>query len=66
MIVDVKGNTAYYRKKDVPSIKYLDERRELYLAIAKTLGIPVIDGEKPIHWVNETILHHIMGSMYAI
>jgi len=55
LLLDVKENTAYNRKKDIPSIKYLKERRKLYLTIAKTLRIPIIDGEKPTTSVHRTI-----------
>lgn len=56
IIIDVAENTAYHRKHDIPSIGYLKERRGLYLALAKTLRIHVINGEKEANKVHEDIL----------
>jgi len=55
-IIDVDENIAYHRKHDIPSIDYLKERRKLYLALAKTLGIPIVNGENEANKVYEDIL----------
>ena len=56
IIIDVNESIAYNRKHDIPSINYLKERRKLYLTLAKTLSIPVIDGEKEASKVHKDIL----------
>jgi dTMP kinase len=56
IVMDVAENIAYSRKNDVPSLDYLKERRKLYLALAKTLSIPVINGEEDINKIHEEIL----------
>jgi len=55
-IIDVDENIAYHRKHDIPSIDYLKERRKLYLTLAKTLGIPIVNGENEANKVYEDIL----------
>jgi len=56
IIIDVSESTAYNRKYDIPSINYLKERRKLYLTLAKTLNMPVIDGEREASKVHKDIL----------
>lgn len=56
IIIDVPENIAYSRKHDIPSIYYLKERRKLYLVLAKTLGIAVIDGKGKVSKVHKDIL----------
>jgi dTMP kinase len=57
IVIDVAENIAYDRKHDVPNIDYLKERRKLYLTLAKTLRMPVIDGEREVCKVHEDILN---------
>jgi dTMP kinase len=59
IIIDVNENTAYNRKHDIPNIHYLKERRRLYLYIAKTLNISIINGEKDILEVYKNILGYL-------
>jgi dTMP kinase len=56
IVIDVAESIAYNRKYDIPSIDYLEERRKLYLTLAKTLGVHIIDGEKEAGNVHEDIL----------
>jgi thymidylate kinase len=56
IIIDVTEDTAYNRKHDTPSINYLKERRKIYLALAKALNIPVVDGEMGLADVHINIL----------
>ena len=56
IIIDVAESTAYDRKRDIPDINYLKERRKLYLALAKALNVPVVDGELEMVDVHTTIL----------
>jgi hypothetical protein len=45
IIIDVAESTAYNRKHDIPNISYLKGRRKIYLALAKVLNMPVVNGE---------------------
>ena len=45
MVIDVAESIAYNRKHDISSINYLKERRKLYLTLAKTLSMPIIEGK---------------------
>jgi thymidylate kinase len=56
IIIDVAESTAYDRKHDIPNINYLKERRKIYLALAKALNIPVVDGEMGLADVHINIL----------
>ena len=56
VIIDVTENTAFSRKHDIPRVDYLEERRKLYLTLAKTLDIPIISGEGEVDEVHEDIL----------
>jgi dTMP kinase len=57
IVIDVVENIAYDRKNDIPNIDYLKERRKLYLTLAKTLRMPVINGERKPCKVHEDILN---------
>jgi len=56
IVIDVNESIAYNRKHDIPSINYLRERRKLYLNLAKTLNIPIIDGEREASKVHKDLL----------
>jgi thymidylate kinase len=45
--IDVDVKTAFSRKDDIPSEKYLVERRALYLSFSEFYGIEMIDGHLP-------------------
>ncbi|MHA1711863.1 MAG: dTMP kinase [Candidatus Freyarchaeota archaeon] len=57
ILIDVAEDIAYNRKHDIPSINYLKERRKLYLTLAKTLNMPIIDGEREASKVHKDILN---------
>uniref|UniRef100_A0A7J3YTB8 Thymidylate kinase n=1 Tax=Ignisphaera aggregans TaxID=334771 RepID=A0A7J3YTB8_9CREN len=59
IIIDVAESTAYSRKHDIPSINYLRERRRLYLALARALDIPIVNGEMEIVEVHINILRFL-------
>ena len=61
IVIDVAENTAYSRKHDIPSIDYLKERRGLYLYLAKTLSIPIVNGEKKMIEVHRSILRLLVS-----
>jgi len=43
-LIDINEEEAFKRKKDILSIYYLKERRQLYLDLARALSIPVLNG----------------------
>lgn len=45
-LIDVPEEVANRRKEDVPSVKYLEERRQLYLEVGREQGMIVLDGSK--------------------
>jgi dTMP kinase len=59
IVIDVAENISYDRKNDIPSINYLKERRKLYLTLAKTLKMSVINGEEEVSKVHKEILRSL-------
>ena len=45
-LLDVPEEIAYKRKKDIPSMQYLKERRKIYLTVGKQCGMTILDGTK--------------------
>lgn len=45
-LIDVPEEIANQRKDDVPSVKYLEERRRLYLQVGREHGMTILDGSK--------------------
>jgi thymidylate kinase len=45
-LIDVPEEIANKRKDDVPSVKYLEERRRLYLQVGREHGMTILDGSK--------------------
>jgi len=43
-LIDVPEEIAYQRKGDIPAIRFLEERRRLYLDIAREYKMVVLDG----------------------
>ena len=66
-LIDVPEEIAYNRKDDTPSIKYLRERREIYLDVGKEYGVVILNGSKSLKELKEEIgkevLHNEMGVM---
>jgi thymidylate kinase len=57
LLIDVDEKTAFERKQDIPSLDYLKERRALYLKLAVSLKIPVIDGKKNPQDMHQEIIN---------
>ncbi len=57
LLIDVDEKTAFERKPDIPNLDYLRERRVLYLKLASTLNIPVIDGKKKPMEMHQEIIN---------
>jgi len=60
-LADVPEEIAYQRKKDVPSIEYLKERRQLYLWIQKEYDMVTLDGCKSITELEITVMDFAAG-----
>lgn len=45
-LIDVPEEVSYKRKKDIPSIYYLIDRRNIYLSVSKKYKMIVLDGLK--------------------
>jgi thymidylate kinase len=63
-LVDIKEETAFNRKDDIPTIEYLIERRGKYLDMARLLqsmdvNIKTLDGEKNINDLHNEIVKEI-------
>jgi dTMP kinase len=46
-LVDIDEETAYSRKNDIPSKKYLEHRRHLYLNLTEHYDLIVLNGKNP-------------------
>lgn len=56
MLVDVPEDIAFERKNDIQSVKYLKERRLLYLRVADRYGFKILDGTlKPKELLSEML-----------
>ncbi|MBN2098732.1 MAG: hypothetical protein JW753_03955 [Dehalococcoidia bacterium] len=62
-LVDVPEGIATKRKDDVPSVKYLEERRSLYLQVGREHGMTILDGSKGLdelkHAVQSEAIKHL-------
>ncbi len=43
-LIDLPEEVAFQRKDDIPSLEYLQERRRLYLDVARENGMVILDG----------------------
>ncbi len=53
--VDLPEDVALSRKKDVPSINFLQEKRDLYKKIGTEFDVIVLDGTKSLQELNDTV-----------
>jgi dTMP kinase len=58
-LIDVPEEIAFSRKPDVPDIKHLQERRELYQRMAKHLDITVLDGTLSVESLTNRVVEAI-------
>lgn len=59
LLVDISEDIAYSRKKDVPSIEYLKDRRYLYLAVGQEFNMFILDGSKKLNELNDIIMKEV-------
>jgi len=69
VLIDLNEYEAYSRKKDIPSINYLANRRKLYIELAKHLKIPIVNGQKSptdlyIEITQRSLTHHPFWFMF--
>lgn len=57
-LLDVPEEVAFNRKDDLPSIKYLGQRRNLYIEVAKEYGMEILDGTNNIETNAEIIFNN--------
>lgn len=62
-LVDLSEEIAYQRKNDTPSIKYLRERRKIYLNIGKEFGMVTLNGEDKLEKIMATIQKEISNRL---
>ena len=55
IIIDIKPETAYQRKMDVPTLESLVSRRHLFLHLAKKLSLSVVDGNQEFAEVQQHV-----------
>lgn len=47
-LIDLPEYLAYSRKRDIPSLDFLRERRKVYLSIGEICGMTILDGSKDL------------------
>lgn len=61
MLIDLDEQNAFFRKNDIPNIKYLEKRRNLYLHLANYLKMPIINGRSSQKDVNAEIFRKVLS-----
>jgi len=56
ILLDSDEEKAFQRKSDILSLKYLKERRKVYLKLAQEFKVPVINADQPLNAVWESIV----------
>lgn len=54
-LIDIPEEIAFARKKDIPSITYLKDRRYAYLLIGNEFNMFILDGTKSLSFLNDKI-----------
>ena len=55
ILLDLGAAEAMRRKDDIPSLGYLEERQDLYRAVAREVGASTVDASKPVEAVRAAI-----------
>lgn len=55
-LVDIPEEMAFSRKSDIPHIKYLRDRRKMYLNLASIFNMHILDGTKSIEDLMKDII----------
>ncbi len=62
-LIDLPEETAYQRKDDVPSVGYLEKRRQIYLDLAKEYGMTILDGSRDLTELENLIQDKVRGKL---
>jgi len=62
IVLDAPERVAFSRKDDVPSIEYLEQRRSLYLELARREGWRVVDASRTAEEVHAEIANAVWSS----
>ena len=65
-LIDIPEEVAFHRKSDIPSIDYLNVRRDYYLSIAKEYGMVILDGTKDKDELTEFIIKIVENNFGSI
>lgn len=65
-LIDVPEGIAYSRKGDVPSIRYLRDRKKYYLSIVNMCNMIKIEGEQKIEDVERKIFSKVLSKLDEI
>lgn len=60
ILFDISEEKAWNRKRDIPSIEYLNQQRKLYLDLSDRLKIPVLETSKSPKEVHEEIVERFL------
>jgi|GEM_PF-565930 len=60
ILIDLDECTAYLRKRDIPSVDYLSQRRRLYRYFAKYLKIQIIEGRESCEKVHRSVVEKVL------
>ncbi len=60
-LLDVREEVSFERKDDIPSIRYLEERRGLYLDMARILEMEILSGESPVHLLAAKVVGDLLS-----
>lgn len=60
-LVDVGEEVAFGRKIDVPAIKYLRERRTVYLTVAEEFGMTLLDSSKKLAELESEVRDRVLS-----
>ncbi|MFX0204411.1 MAG: dTMP kinase [Candidatus Hodarchaeota archaeon] len=63
-LLDVDEEIAFKRKKDIPSLEYIKDRRTLYINIGKEIGAVKLDGTKNLLTLESEISNHLKNRGY--
>ena len=64
-LIDVPEEIAYQRKDDTPSIRYLKDRRDMYLDVGKEYGMITLDGSKSLDELKNLIQKRVFEEVGA-
>ena len=61
ILIDLPEEVAFERKDDVPSLKYLQDRRNIYLDLGKRFNMKIIDGNRNFGQIQHEIIDYLFS-----